>query len=63
MNSIRGLSSDSVQGEVDIVEGVNNQTPNLSSLHTNASAFAHIPILAIFLNEFNKTVLCHHPGA
>ncbi|KIM55449.1 glycoside hydrolase family 16 protein [Scleroderma citrinum Foug A] len=25
------------QGEVDIVEGVNNQSPNLSSLHTNAN--------------------------
>lgn len=63
MNSIKGLSNDSVQGEVDIVEGVNNQSPNLSSLHTNASAFAYIPILVTFLNEFDKTVLCQHPGA
>lgn len=30
-----------IQGEIDIVEGVNDQTPNAATLHTTAGEISH----------------------
>jgi len=54
-----------LQGEVDIVEGVNDQEPNLSSLHTSRSACRchrrrNQKALMDVINSFSD---CHMPAS
>ena len=47
------------QGEIDIVEGVNNKVPNLSTLHTSASKCTNGRIYVLLL-ILRQIVPCHH---
>lgn len=48
-------------GEIDVVEGVNDQTPNQSTLHTNAGEFASCRSLCAVLGLTSHAARLHRP--
>lgn len=49
------------QGEIDIIEGVNNKIPNQSTLHTSAGRYSNSGI-DVLLHILPQVVECHRLG-